>query len=127
MKKLILLISLLPLSWVNAAEKAHPNFVVIFTDDQGWGTTSVPYDPDIPESKSDFFQTPNIERLAKAGVRFTDGYASHPNCSPSRAALLTGRSPAALKFTDVCNRNDGPLYEGNRLIPARHINALPPP
>jgi hypothetical protein len=64
MKKLILLISLLPLSWVNAAEKAHPNFVVIFTDDQGWGTTSVPYDPDIPESKSDFFQTPNIERLA---------------------------------------------------------------
>jgi arylsulfatase A len=103
----------------------HPNFVVIFADDQGWGTTSVPYDPDVLESKSDFFQTPSIARLAKIGLRFTAGYASHPNCSPSRAALLTGRSPAALKFTDVCNRNDGPLYEGNRLIPARHIDALP--
>lgn len=120
-----ILLCLLSLSWLNAAAATLPNFVVIFTDDQGWGTTSVQYDPAIPESKSDFFRTPNIERLAKMGVRFTDGYASHPNCSPSRAALLTGRSPAALKFTDICNRNTGPLYEGNRMIPAQHIDALP--
>jgi len=101
-----------------------PNFVVIFTDDQGWGTTSIQYDPDVPESKSDFFQTPSLERLAKMGMRFTDGYASHPNCSPSRAALLTGRSPAGLKFTDIA-RHVGPFYEGNRMIPAKKINALP--
>ena len=103
----------------------QPNFIVILTDDQGWGTTSVVYDPKVPDSKSDFHRTPNIERLAAAGMRFTQGYSAHPNCSPSRAALLTGRSPAALHFTDICNRNTGGLYVGNRLLPPQHIKALP--
>ena len=103
----------------------QPNFIVILTDDQGWGTTSVVYDPKVPDSKSDFHRTPNIERLAAAGMRFTQGYSAHPNCSPSRAALLTGRSPAALHFTDICGRNTGGLYVGNRLLPPQHINALP--
>ena len=67
---------------------AKPNFIVILTDDQGWGTTSVMMDPLVPESKSDFFKTPNLERLAAAGMRFAQGYASHPNCSPSRAAAM---------------------------------------
>ena len=122
----ILLFTLLHfLSVLHAAESKHPNFVVIFTDDQGWGTTSINYDPEIPESKSDFFQTPSLERLAAMGLRFTDGYASHPNCSPSRASLMTGRSPAALKFTDICLRDSGPFYEGNKLIPPQHIDGLP--
>ena len=102
-----------------------PNFIVIFADDQGWGTTSVQIDPLVPDSKSDFFETPNIERLAAAGIRFTQAYSSHPNCSPSRAALLTGRSPAALHFTDIVGRNTGNLYEGNPMIPPTHINNLP--
>ncbi|MDB4459207.1 sulfatase-like hydrolase/transferase [bacterium] len=109
----------------SSGEVLRPNFIVILTDDQGWGTTSVAYDPKVPDSKSDFHRTPNIERLAAAGMRFTQGYSAHPNCSPSRAALLTGRSPAALHFTDICNRNSGGLYEGNRLLPPQHINALP--
>ena len=46
-----------------------PNFIVILTDDQGWGTTSVMIDPLVPDSKSDFFKTPNIERLAASGMR----------------------------------------------------------
>ncbi|MEM7144230.1 MAG: sulfatase [Verrucomicrobiota bacterium] len=127
-KPLITIICALFLQAASAADRstpAQPNFIVILTDDQGWGTTSALYDPNVPESKSDFFQTPNIERIADAGMRFTQAYSAHPNCSPSRAALLTGRSPAALHFTDICNRNTGPLYEGNRLIPPQHINALP--
>src|SRR5260221_10437615 len=80
---------------------ARPNFIVILTDDQGWGTTSVKMDPLVPESSSDFFKTPNIERLATAGLRFSEAYASHCNCSPSRASLQTGRSPAALHITDI--------------------------
>lgn len=108
-----------------AEEKTRPNFVVILTDDQGWGTTSVTYDPRHPKSKSDFFQTPNIERLTKAGMRFTQAYAPHPNCSPTRASIQTGRSPAALHFTDICGRNAGPLYVGNRLIPPQHVSDLP--
>jgi len=102
-----------------------PNFIVILTDDQGWGTTSVMIDPLVPESKSDFFKTPNVERLAAAGMRFTQGYASHCNCSPSRAALQTGRSPAALHLTDIIERNAGPTYVGNKLIPPQHISAFP--
>jgi arylsulfatase A len=129
-KKPFLLTALLCATGLNAAEPAKPaqtkpNFIVILTDDQGWGTTSVVMDPQVPDSKSDFFQTPNIERLAAAGMRFTQGYASHCNCSPSRAALQTGRSPAALHMTDIVERSSGPGYEGNRLIPPHHISALP--
>ena len=109
-----------------AKSTAKPNFIVILSDDQGWGTTSVAMDPLVPESKSDFFQTPNIERLAASGMRFAQGYASHCNCSPSRASLQTGRSPAALHLTDIIERNGGPGYVGNKLIPPRHISALPP-
>ena len=109
---------------VTAAE-SQPNFIVILTDDQGWGTTSVMMDPLVPESKSDFFKTPNIERLAAAGLRFSEAYASHCNCSPSRAALQTGRSPAALHLTDIIERNGGPNYVGNKLIPPHHVSSLP--
>ena len=73
--------------------KEQPNFIVILTDDQGWGTTSVTVDPAVPASKSDFFITPNLEKLASQGLRFTQAYSGHPNCSPSRAALLTGTQP----------------------------------
>ena len=105
-------------------DKTAPNFIVILTDDQGWGTTSIPYDPKIKDSSSDFFQTPNMERIAKAGMRFTQAYSAHPNCSPSRAALLTGISPAAMHMSDIVDRNGGRLYEGNKLNPPRHVTQL---
>ena len=106
------------------ADKHAPNFIVILSDDQGWGTTSIPYDPRIRQSKSDFFQTPNMQRIADAGMRFTQAYSAHTNCSPSRAALLTGISPAALHFSDIVDRNAGNYYVGNRLIPPAHVNHL---
>lgn len=102
-----------------------PNFIVILSDDQGWGTTSVTVDPAVPDSKSDFFKTPNIERLAAMGMRFTQGYASHCNCSPSRGALQTGRSPASLHLTDIIDRNGGADYVGNKVIPPKHVTSLP--
>ena len=89
------------------ATEQSPNFILILSDDQGWGTTSVNYDPSVPESQSDFFKTPNIESLAASGIRFTRAYAAHPNCSPSRASIQTGRSPAALHLTDIVDRNPG--------------------
>ena len=102
-----------------------PNFVVILADDQGWGTTSVAMDPLVPDSRSDYFRTPNLERVAAAGMRFTEGYAGHCNCSPSRASLQTGRSPAALHLTDIIGRQNGPEYVGDKLVPPHHIAALP--
>jgi len=66
----------------------RPNVVVIFTDDQGWG--------DIGVQGARGFQTPNIDRLAAEGVRFTSFYVAQPVCSASRTALLTGCYPNRL-------------------------------
>lgn len=69
-----------------------PNFVFILIDDLGW--------TDLSCYGSTFYETPNIDRLAQQGMRFTDAYAACPVCSPSRASLLTGKYPARLNITD---------------------------
>ncbi len=76
---------------LTAAAADRPNFIVIFTDDQGWGDLGVQGHPDI--------RTPNIDRLAREGIRFTSFYAA-PFCGPSRAAIMTGSYPprASLSF-----------------------------
>lgn len=63
----------------------RPNFIVFLTDDQGYGDLSCMGATD--------FRTPNLDRLAWSGVRFTSFYSNSPVCSPSRASLLTGRYP----------------------------------
>ena len=63
----------------------NPNFVVIFCDDLGYGDLGCYGHPTI--------QTPNLDRMASQGVKFTQFYAAAPVCTPSRAALLTGRLP----------------------------------
>ncbi len=104
---------------------AGPNVVLILADDQGWTGSSVQMMPGRGDSRSDFYRTPSLERLAKAGMRFSDAYAPHPNCSPTRLAIQTGKSPAHLRMTDIIGRNSGPFYEGQKLIPPEHINAIP--
>ncbi len=81
-----------------AAPPARPNILLIFIDDLGYADTGC-YGSPIPE-------TPNIDRLATQGMRFTSGYASAPICSASRAALLTGRSCARLGFEFVTDYED---------------------
>jgi arylsulfatase A-like enzyme len=68
------------------------NFILILIDDMGWMDTGC--------YGSKFYQTPNIDRLAAEGMRFTDGYAACAVCSPTRAAIMTGRYPARLGVTD---------------------------
>ncbi|MCB1062628.1 MAG: sulfatase [Verrucomicrobiae bacterium] len=68
------------------------NVIVYFVDDMGW--------TDVGCFGSDFYETPNIDRLAAEGVRFTNAYSACTVCSPSRAALLTGKYPARLHVTD---------------------------
>src|ERR671915_87962 len=68
----------------HGATERRPNIVLIFADDLGYGDLGC-YGSNL--------STPNLDRLAADGVRFTDFYSANPVCSPSRAALLTGRYP----------------------------------
>jgi len=97
---LLLLLAAVLTSSGTSAEK--PNFVFILGEAQGWASLSVPMDDRYPDgSKSDFILTPNFDQIALDGVRFTDFYAPSPRCTPSRAAYLTGLSPAQLQMTFV--------------------------
>ena len=81
--------------------EGSPNFIIILVDDQGWNGTSVQMMDKEINSKSDFYQTPNIEKLAKKGIRFSSAYASAPVCAPSRYSIQFGQTPARLKMIRV--------------------------
>jgi arylsulfatase A-like enzyme len=85
-------ISLWGCAHASAAENPKPNFIFILADDLGW--------TDLACYGSKFYQTPNIDKLAAQGMKFTDAYAACPVCSPTRASLLTGQYPARLGLTD---------------------------
>ena len=99
----------------------RPNFVFIQGEGQGWASTSVRIDPNEPESKSDAFSTPHLERLAREGVRFSRFYAPSPRCTPSRATYFTGISPARLGMTFTGAGGD----TGQALIEPRVVSELP--
>lgn len=71
----------------------------MLSDDQAWSGTSVPMHPDHDFSFSEDLHTPHLQEMADAGIRFSAAYAPAPVCSPTRASLITGRSPAALGWT----------------------------
>ena len=76
---------------------ARPNIVFLLLDDMGYA--------DIGAYGNTFHRTPNIDRLAAEGIRFTDAYAAAPNCSPTRASILTGRWPARTRVTQYLPGN----------------------
>lgn len=88
----LLLISFLLCHSVKA-QSEKMNIIFILVDDLGWMDTGV--------YGSEYYETPNIDNLAKMGMRFTNAYAANPFCSPSRAAILTGRYPSRYDFTSA--------------------------
>ena len=74
------------------AAKRPPNIVLFLVDDMGWA--------DLGCYGSKFHETPNVDRLASQGMRFTSAYAACPVCSPTRASIVTGRYPATVNLTD---------------------------
>ncbi|WP_373496941.1 sulfatase [Aquiflexum sp.] len=80
----------------------HPNILFILVDDLGYH--------DLGYTGSRFYETPNIDKLATESMTFTNAYAPSPICSPSRAAIMTGKYPARLNLTDYIpgNRHYGP-------------------
>ncbi len=88
------------------------NILFILMDDFGWR--------DLGCYGSSFYETPNMDRLARDGMRFTDAYAACPVCSPTRASILTGKYPARIGVTDWI----GAHLEA-RVIDAPYIDHLP--
>jgi len=99
LKRVVRCLLLFPCALVSDAVGAEaqpprdkPNVVLILADDLGW--------TDLGCYGSDLHETPNIDRLAREGMKFTQNYSACTVCSPTRAALLTGKYPARLHVTD---------------------------
>ena len=90
----------------------RPNFIFVLVDDLGWR--------DLGCYGSEFYETPNLDRLASEGMRFTDAYAACPVCSPTRASIMTGKYPASVGVTNFIGG-----HAQGRLIDAPYVDHLP--
>jgi len=118
MKLLPRLLIFLSIFVVSLSSAKRPNVLFILADDLGWRDLSV--------EGSTFYESPNIDRIANSGLRFTRGYAACQVCSPSRAALMTGKAPARLDITDWIGAAEGTGWTRNtKLLPATYNHALP--
>jgi len=108
------MIVFLACSIVEKKETAPPNVLFILVDDLGWR--------DLGCYGSDFYETPNIDRLANMGYRFTQAYSAHPVCSPTRAAIMTGKHPTRLNITDWI---PGQNPQNRKLLGPTDLHALP--
>jgi hypothetical protein len=77
-----------------------PNVIMILIDDMGWMDSAV--------YGSKYYDTPNLTRLSQEGMRFTDGYAAAPLCSPTRASIMSGQYPARLRMTQALTPKNVP-------------------
>ena len=120
MKKAIYvwILSLAAFVCTHGAQK--PNILFILVDDYGI--------KDVGIEGSAFYETPNIDALARSGMRFTQGYAACQVCSPSRASILLGKSPARHGITDWIGAGVGEAYAKERrvkLLPSEYVRNLP--
>ncbi|MEZ4970232.1 MAG: sulfatase [Flavobacteriaceae bacterium] len=106
-----------------AAEKGDkkPNIVFILVDDLGLHDLSV--------TGSQFYETPNVDRIAKEGIIFNQGYAASRVCSPSRASIMTGKFTARHGITDWIGAASGTAWRKHnrhdKLLPAEYMHSLP--
>jgi arylsulfatase A-like enzyme len=115
MKAFSLLLATFALS--QAAAAAPPNVIFFLVDDLG--------QRDLGCYGSTFYETPNIDRLAKEGARFTDAYAACPVCSPTRASIMTGQWPQRTGVTDYIGAAAPEKWDRNtRLLPAPYADRL---
>lgn len=95
----------------------RPNILFILVDDLGW--------EDLGSYGSEFYDTPNLDELAEEGVRFTNAYSAHPVCSPTRAAIMTGKDPVRVGITDWIPGMDTKRARNPELIPPEDLHHLP--
>ncbi|MEM9417805.1 MAG: sulfatase [Planctomycetota bacterium] len=118
---LVALIALLAVK-LAATAQTQPNIVFMLSDDQAWDGLSVPMHPELDASYNPKLHTPNTQRLAEQGMRFSAAYAPAPVCAPTRISLMTGRSAAAVKWTKA-----GPSLRASanpKLLPPQNIRNI---
>ena len=97
-----------------SASAKKPNVLFILIDDMGW--------KDLSNEGSTFYESPNVDRIAREGMKFTRGYATCQVCSPSRASILTGKYPTNHGITTWIGDRTGEAWRGTK----RHDSHLPP-
>ena len=113
--KSLLLLSCIILS-IPGCKKPQPNIILINIDDMGWR--------DVGFMGSEFYETPNIDRLANSGMVFTNAYASASNCAPSRACLMSGQWTPRHGIYTVGTSERGKSSD-RKLIPTVNSTILP--
>ncbi len=114
-RRALLQAAALPLLSRAGAAQRPLNFVFILIDDYGWTDTGY--------NGSTFYETPNIDRLARSGTIFTNGYSASPVCTPTRAAIMTGKYPARLGLTSHAQGAHRLPY--SKVLPPQFPLALP--
>jgi len=125
---IIWLISIMMISCKSQEKQHSPNIIVFLVDDMGWQDTSLPFwNKKTPFNKT--YYTPNIERLAKEGMKFTQAYAT-PVCTPTRVSLMTGMNAARHRVTNWTSKKDQihrmELNHPTLEIPTWNMNGLSP-
>jgi arylsulfatase A-like enzyme len=102
-------------------EPRKPNIVFILVDDLGW--------KDLSYNGSEYYETPNVDRIANEGISFTNGYANCQVCSPSRASIMLGTFPARHGITDWIGAKTDTAWRQkgrfNKLLPPQYVRELP--
>ena len=104
----------------DAQNQRHPNVVFLLADDLGW--------TDLNCYGSKFYETPNLDKLASQGVKFTNAYAACPVCSPTRSSIMTGKYPISLGNTDWFGAVQPDQVKRSfkkPLLPAPYVDYLP--
>lgn len=114
---IVVLLSCAPLAGAAEPAARKPNIVFFLADDLG--------QRDLGCYGSTFYETPNLDRLAKEGARFTDAYAACPVCSPTRASVMTGQWPQRTGITDFIGASAPDKWTRNTLLrPAPYSDRL---
>ena len=122
----LLIIILLSACDYDSEDSSQPNIIVFMVDDMGWQDTSVPFWTE-KTPFNEIYQTPNMERLASQGMKFTQAY-SNSVCTPTRVSLMTGMNAARHRVTNWTLRKDTqPVADDDKLEqPAWNVNGMSP-
>ena len=110
------------LAYGQEATPSNPNIIFMMSDDQSWNGLAVQMHPEMENSKNPHLSTPNLERLAAQGMRFSAAYSPASICSPTRMSLMNGQSPAANHWTKAA-----PSLKAShnpKLLPPRSVRSI---